>query len=145
MENHEICLVGEICIYLQFLVWLFFILFIPMPKNYFEKLWLLETIYRNSCYFMGHQCWVCFAPYRVYLSHYVCVICVVSCLGQILSAHVAGRVVMKSYLSGMPECKFGINDKLVMDAKGRSTTDDLSKAYVHCTSLLLLTCHWCYN
>ena len=52
------------------------------------------------------------------------------CTGQILSAHVAGRVVMKSYLSGMPECKFGINDKLVMDAKGRSTTDDLSKAYV---------------
>ena len=52
------------------------------------------------------------------------------CVGQVLSAHVAGRVVMKSYLSGMPECKFGINDKLVMDAKGRSTTDDLSKAYV---------------
>jgi len=51
-------------------------------------------------------------------------------VGQVLSAHVAGRVVMKSYLSGMPECKFGINDKLVMDAKGRSTTDDLSKAYV---------------
>lgn len=34
-----------------------------------------------------------------------------------LSAHVAGKVVMKSYLSGMPECKFGINDKIVMDAK----------------------------
>jgi len=62
----------------------------------------------------------------------VCV-CVYVCLGQILSAHVAGRVVMKSYLSGMPECKFGINDKLVMDAKGRSTTDDLSKAYVTVT------------
>lgn len=39
--------------------------------------------------------------------------------GQVLSAHVAGKVVMKSYLSGMPECKFGINDKLVMDAKGK--------------------------
>lgn len=38
-------------------------------------------------------------------------------LGQVLSAHVAGKVVMKSYLSGMPECKFGINDKIVMDAK----------------------------
>lgn len=25
---------------------------------------------------------------------------------------------MKSYLSGMPECKFGINDKIVMDTKG---------------------------
>ena len=24
---------------------------------------------------------------------------------------------MKSYLSGMPECKFGINDKIVMDSK----------------------------
>jgi hypothetical protein len=30
---------------------------------------------------------------------------------------VAGKVVMKSYLSGMPECKFGINDKIVMDSK----------------------------
>lgn len=27
---------------------------------------------------------------------------------------------MKSYLSGMPECKFGINDKIVMEAKGKS-------------------------
>jgi AP-2 complex subunit mu-1 len=38
--------------------------------------------------------------------------------GQVLSAHVAGKVVMKSYLSGMPECKFGINDKLTLDNKG---------------------------
>ena len=37
--------------------------------------------------------------------------------GQVLSAHVAGKVVMKSYLSGMPECKFGINDKILMEAK----------------------------
>lgn len=44
--------------------------------------------------------------------------------GQVLSAHVAGRIVMKSYLSGMPECKFGINDKITMDSKGRSGTDD---------------------
>lgn len=39
--------------------------------------------------------------------------------GQVLSAHVAGKVVMKAYLSGMPECKFGINDKIVMEAKGK--------------------------
>lgn len=38
--------------------------------------------------------------------------------GQVLSAHVAGKIVMKSYLSGMPECKFGINDKLTIDSKG---------------------------
>lgn len=43
------------------------------------------------------------------------------CTGQVLSAHVAGKVVMKSYLSGMPECKFGINDKIVMEAKGKGT------------------------
>ncbi|XP_037970619.1 AP-2 complex subunit mu isoform X1 [Plutella xylostella] len=41
--------------------------------------------------------------------------------GQVLSAHVAGKVVMKSYLSGMPECKFGINDKIVMEAKGKGS------------------------
>ena len=35
-----------------------------------------------------------------------------------MSAHVAGKVIMKSYLSGMPECKFGINDKIVVDNKG---------------------------
>lgn len=41
--------------------------------------------------------------------------------GQVLSAHVAGKIVMKSYLSGMPECKFGINDKLTLDNKGSKT------------------------
>lgn len=40
--------------------------------------------------------------------------------GQVLSAHVAGKVVIKSYLSGMPECKFGINDKIAMDSKVKS-------------------------
>jgi len=43
--------------------------------------------------------------------------------GQVLSAHVAGKVVMKSYLSGMPECKFGINDKITMESKGKATAD----------------------
>lgn len=50
--------------------------------------------------------------------------------GQVLSAHVAGKVVMKSYLSGMPECKFGINDKITMESKGKAgasvTLDDPS-------------------
>jgi AP-2 complex subunit mu-1 len=35
---------------------------------------------------------------------------------------VAGKIVMKSFLSGMPECKFGINDKIVMDSKGKGPT-----------------------
>ncbi|KPP69633.1 AP-2 complex subunit mu-B-like [Scleropages formosus] len=50
--------------------------------------------------------------------------------GQVLSAHVSGRVVMKSYLSGMPECKFGMNDKIVIDKQGKGgTADDAGKRY----------------
>ncbi|XP_067951512.1 AP-2 complex subunit mu [Watersipora subatra] len=47
--------------------------------------------------------------------------------GQVLSAHVAGRIVMKSYLSGMPECKFGINDKVIMDSRGKTGIDETPK------------------
>jgi AP-2 complex subunit mu-1 len=37
----------------------------------------------------------------------------------VLNANVAGQVVMKSFLSGMPECKFGLNDKLLMAKEQR--------------------------
>lgn len=47
-------------------------------------------------------------------------------IGQVLSAHVAGKVVMKSYLSGMPECKFGINDKITMENKGKSHSQSVA-------------------
>ena len=43
--------------------------------------------------------------------------------GQALSTHVAGRVVMKSYLSGMPECKFGINDKISLENRIKNQSD----------------------
>ena len=36
--------------------------------------------------------------------------------GTILRNHVMGQVMMKTQLSGMPECKFGINDKLLIRA-----------------------------
>mmetsp|Transcript_27336 Transcript_27336/g.68630 ORF Transcript_27336/g.68630 Transcript_27336/m.68630 type:complete len:438 (+) Transcript_27336:261-1574(+) len=39
----------------------------------------------------------------------------VSAKGQLLRSDVSGQVLMKCYLSGMPECKFGMNDKLVME------------------------------
>ena len=35
--------------------------------------------------------------------------------GNVLRNDVTGQVLMKTYLTGMPECKFGLNDKLVMD------------------------------
>lgn len=44
-----------------------------------------------------------------------------SVTGETLRKDVTGRVVMKTFLSGMPECKFGINDKLVMDKEGQGS------------------------
>lgn len=37
--------------------------------------------------------------------------------GTVLKADVLGKVICKTALSGMPECKFGVNDKLVMKGK----------------------------
>ncbi len=50
-------------------------------------------------------------------------VCVVAS-GEALSSHVSGHVVMKSYLSGMPECKFGMNDKLVVDKQAKPSTPE---------------------
>ena len=37
--------------------------------------------------------------------------------GTILQCDVSGQIMMRSYLSGMPECKIGINDKLLYENK----------------------------
>ncbi|KAJ2343070.1 clathrin associated protein complex medium subunit, partial [Coemansia sp. RSA 2671] len=49
---------------------------------------------------------------------------IMSAKGTVLRADVQGQIVMRSFLSGMPECKFGLNDKLVLDrdpAAGNTT------------------------
>lgn len=38
--------------------------------------------------------------------------------GTVLRADVDGQILMRAYLSGTPECKFGLNDKLVLERKG---------------------------
>lgn len=38
---------------------------------------------------------------------------------NVLRADVSGQVMMKCALSGMPECKFGMNDKVVLDKESR--------------------------
>ena len=43
--------------------------------------------------------------------------------GTILRADVDGHIMMRAYLSGTPECKFGLNDKLVIDKSERGATD----------------------
>lgn len=43
--------------------------------------------------------------------------------GTVLRADVSGQILMRAYLTGMPECKFGLNDKLVLEKKkGRTDT-----------------------
>lgn len=37
--------------------------------------------------------------------------------GTVLRADVDGQVLMRAYLSGTPECKFGLNDKLVLEKR----------------------------
>ncbi|CAG8458132.1 12415_t:CDS:2 [Ambispora leptoticha] len=38
--------------------------------------------------------------------------------GTVLRSDVAGQIMMRAYLSGTPECKFGLNDKLLLEKDG---------------------------
>ena len=39
--------------------------------------------------------------------------------GQVVHSEVTGALKMRCYLSGMPECKIGLNDKMMMEAQGK--------------------------
>ena len=41
-----------------------------------------------------------------------------------LRADVDGHILMRAYLTGTPECKFGLNDKLVIDKNDRNGAGD---------------------
>jgi len=61
-----------------------------------------------------------------------------SAKGQVLRHDVSGKVMLKIQLSGMPDCKFGLNDKIMLDkqttargdliANGHAITSDLVAA-----------------
>ena len=57
--------------------------------------------------------------------------------GSILRSEILGALKMRSYLSGMPELKLGLNDKLLFEAQSRST----GKGKVACTLSHLSS--WC--
>ncbi|RAL68780.1 hypothetical protein DID88_007471 [Monilinia fructigena] len=44
-----------------------------------------------------------------------------SATGTVLRADVNGQIVMRAYLSGTPECKFGLNDRLLLDGDSLSS------------------------
>lgn len=52
---------------------------------------------------------------EVYLDVLEAVNLMMSSNGTVLRGDVSGKIQMKTFLSGMPECKFGLNDKLVLE------------------------------
>ena len=44
--------------------------------------------------------------------------CLVAANGTVLKSEIEGALKMKSFLSGMPELKLGLNEKLVMESRG---------------------------
>jgi AP-2 complex subunit mu-1 len=55
---------------------------------------------------------------QVYIDVMETVALLTSTTGAVLRAEIHGKVMMKTQLSGMPECKFGLNDKLIMEKEG---------------------------
>ncbi|CAH7681778.1 AP-2 complex subunit MU-1 [Phakopsora pachyrhizi] len=53
---------------------------------------------------------------------------IMSSTGTVLRADVDGQILMRAYLSGTPECKFGLNDKLLLEKTDQVKTlgDDSS-------------------
>ncbi len=57
---------------------------------------------------------------EVYIDVHEVVSLLTSATGAVLRTEVNGKVLMKTMLTGMPECKFGLNDKLIMEKEGGS-------------------------
>lgn len=44
----------------------------------------------------------------------------ISTKGTIIRADVSGKIIVKALLSGMPDCKFGMNDKVLMEKESKN-------------------------
>ncbi|BFZ61149.1 clathrin associated protein complex medium subunit [Saitoella coloradoensis] len=70
----------------------------------------------------------------------------ISNTGAVLRADVSAQVMMRAYLSGMPECKFGLNDKLLLDESafqsGSSSTTRTKAAKAAAGSVTLEDCQF---
>ena len=49
----------------------------------------------------------------------------ISSNGNVLSSQINGKVIMKSFLSGMPQVTVGLNDKIVLQNLGKDTTNSI--------------------
>ncbi len=60
---------------------------------------------------------------EVYIDVQEILTCQLSATGDALRSEIVGKVMMKALLSGMPECKFGLNDKLTMEKESSGTVN----------------------
>lgn len=63
--------------------------------------------------------------------------------GTVLRSEVNGKVMMRSFLTGMPECKFGLNDKLIVDKESSAGSGAPSKPSKSAVELDDCTFHRC--
>ncbi|KIW09305.1 uncharacterized protein PV09_00220 [Verruconis gallopava] len=67
-----------------------------------------------------------------------------SATGTVLRADVNGQIVMRAYLSGTPECKFGLNDRLTLgDPDATDVTNKATRAAAGTVSLEDCQFHQC--
>ncbi len=70
----------------------------------------------------------------------------VSSNGTVLHSEILGAVKMRSYLSGMPELKLGLNDKAMFQSSGRKAQGKVQtwQCFFFCVfSLCVCLCLWC--
>jgi len=77
---------------------------------------------------------------EVYLDAIEKVSALVGADGALISGRVQGSIQMKVYLSGMPECKIGLNDKFMMEAESGYQTSSASNMEGRPTSVAQKAC-----
>jgi len=77
---------------------------------------------------------------EVYLDAIEKVSALVGADGALISGRVQGSIQMKVYLSGMPECKIGLNDKFMMEAESGYQTNSASNMEGRPTSVAQKAC-----
>eukprot|EP00611_Tribonema_gayanum_P025331 TRINITY_DN5740_c0_g1_i1.p2 TRINITY_DN5740_c0_g1~~TRINITY_DN5740_c0_g1_i1.p2 ORF type:complete len:440 (-),score=189.16 TRINITY_DN5740_c0_g1_i1:133-1452(-) len=68
---------------------------------------------------------------EVYIDVHESVNLLMSSTGAVLRNDVTGKVMMRTFLSGMPECKFGLNDKLIMEKEALERAGGRTAATAH--------------
>lgn len=81
---------------------------------------------------------------EVFIDALECVNLLMSANGSILRSDVSGKVMMKTYLTGMPECKFAMNDKISMEHEAKKKKRQVDSRPVGIT-LDDCTFHRCVN